>query len=391
MFTERIRGEAGAHLSRRLAMTISPDTLLRRIKASPGSATPSPRIIGIDDWAWRKGQRYGTILVDLERSRVIDLLPDRDGATLQTWLNNHPEIEIISRDRSGAYAQAGGAAAPQAKQVADRWHLFKNLRETIEHLFDRSYGKIERALVLLQLAITGENKGSAVTPTILPPAVPPAPTSRSRRQRAQEIKRTQRVERYERVRQLHQEGQSVRQIAVTTNLNRETVRRYLRAEQCPDWQPGRARPVPLDGPCAFIDRRLQEGCRNAAELHRELMEKGLRISYYAVRRFVRRRLAVLGMPRQEDRMKHRPPPRPPSAQQLAFALIRRQDERSAKEQVQLEAVRQIDEELGGGLRLAEGFAALLRKTSSQTLSTWLLEAEESACVELRICAESPSG
>jgi len=97
-------GEAGARLSRRLAMTTSPDTLLRRVKASPGGATTPPRVLGIDDWAWRKGRRHGTILIDLERSRVLDLLPDRESATLQTWLKDRPEIEIISRDRSGAYA-----------------------------------------------------------------------------------------------------------------------------------------------------------------------------------------------------------------------------------------------------------------------------------------------
>ena len=101
-------GEAGARLARRLAMHTSPDTLLRRVKAFPGSLTPPARVVGVDDWAWRKGWRYGTILIDLERRRVLDVLPDRESATLQAWLKDRPEIEIISRDRSGAYAQAAG-------------------------------------------------------------------------------------------------------------------------------------------------------------------------------------------------------------------------------------------------------------------------------------------
>ncbi len=219
-------------------------------------------------------------------------------------------------------------------------------------------------------------------PADLPPVPPQASASRSRRQQAQQVKRSQRIERYERVRQLQQQGQSTRQIARTMDLDRSTVRRYLRAEECPDWQPGRTRSVPLDSSRAFIDQRIQEGCRNAADLHRELLDQGRRISYYAVRRFVRRRLAALGVPRQEDRTTRRPT-RPPSARQLAFTVIRRPDERSAEEQARLQAVRQIDEELGGGLSLAESFVAMMRTTSPAALATWLQEAEQSGCVELR--------
>ena len=113
---------------------------------------PPPRFVGIDDWAWRKGRRYGTIIVDLERGDVIDLLPDRDAETVKKWLEDHPGIEVISRDRSSTYAQAAAEAAPKAQQVADRWHLLKNLREAIERLFERQSDAVDEAMKAAETA-----------------------------------------------------------------------------------------------------------------------------------------------------------------------------------------------------------------------------------------------
>jgi transposase len=97
-------GEAGARLAEDLACPTSPDTLLRRVKQFDGESLPEPRFVGVDDWAWRKGHNYGTILIDLERGRVIDILPGRDGAALAAWLKEHPTVEVITRDRWSAYA-----------------------------------------------------------------------------------------------------------------------------------------------------------------------------------------------------------------------------------------------------------------------------------------------
>lgn len=141
--------EAGSRLTVRLAITTSPDTLLRRVKRLNHESELPPRFVGIDDWAWRKGQRYGTILVDLDRSEVIDLLPDREAKTVTTWLSDHPHVEVISRDRSSSYAQAAAEAAPEACQVADRWHLLKNLRAAVERLFERESNAIDEAVKLL--------------------------------------------------------------------------------------------------------------------------------------------------------------------------------------------------------------------------------------------------
>lgn len=125
-------GEGGARLLRRLGMMASPSTLLRYVGSSPEDAYPQPHVVGIDDWAFRRGRRYGTMIVDLERHQVIDLLEDREAGVVRAWLERHPQIRVIARDRGGAYAEAATKGAPQAMQVADRWHLMHNLADALE-------------------------------------------------------------------------------------------------------------------------------------------------------------------------------------------------------------------------------------------------------------------
>ena len=132
-----IGGEAGARLAVKLGFIISPDTLLRRLRQSLPEETVTPRIIGVDDFAFRRCQRYGTLLVDLERRHPIDLLPDRRAKTLSMWLKAHPGIEIVTRDRAKPYANGITDSAPAAIQVADRWHLLSNLSEMLGKLLKR--------------------------------------------------------------------------------------------------------------------------------------------------------------------------------------------------------------------------------------------------------------
>ena len=125
-------GEAGARLAQSLGMPTSPDTLLRLIRAAPLPTSDPPRVIGVDDWAYKRGLRYGSLICDLERHRVVDLLPDRSADSVATWLQAHPTVTVAARDRSGLYADGIARGAPQATQVADRWHLVNNLVDALE-------------------------------------------------------------------------------------------------------------------------------------------------------------------------------------------------------------------------------------------------------------------
>src|SRR5207245_4456147 len=121
--------EVCARLAPKLGLQVSAPTLLRTLRTVSCASPASVRILGIDDWSWKKGQIYGTLLVDLERRKPIELLPDRREETVKAWLLTHPEIEVISRDRGGEYAAAAKKGAPQAQQIADKFHLLLNLRE----------------------------------------------------------------------------------------------------------------------------------------------------------------------------------------------------------------------------------------------------------------------
>lgn len=370
-------GEAGARLSHRLHMPTSPDTLLRRVKTYAEEPTPSPRVVGVDDWAWRKGRRYGTILVDLERGRVIDLLPDRDGQALKTWLKDHPDVEIITRDRSAVYAQAATEAAPQAKHVADRWHLLKNLRETIERLFERCTGVVKEIL-----APPPVPRAEEPLPSSVPVPLPEPEATASRPDVVRQARRERRQERYAAVHRLHQAKVSIRAIAKRLRMSRGAVRRYLREERCPDWQPGHARPTGVDRFRDYIDWRIREGCQNAAALHRELADRDCRVGYEAVRRFMSRRLAAAGQRRHRVNAAQAPIPQPPSARRLSYTVVRRPQEREAEEQGDLTAL-SANAELQEALGLAEGFASMARKETTTSLVEWLAKADQAASAEVR--------
>jgi len=411
-------GEAGARLTKSLAMATSPDTLLRRAKQLKDGSSPAPRFVGIDDWAWCKGQRYGTIVVDLERGDVVDLLPDREAETVKTWLNEHPGVELVSRDRWSAYAQASAEADAKPQQVADRWHLLKNLREAIERLFERQSQVIGEALRAAETSMQRAcspvvSETAEVPPTAepspagppsepgartvepgppepaepSPPAPPSEPASVSSRLQVQGAKRRRRVERFEEVHQRHRQGQSERRIARELGMSRKTVRRYLRRRSCPDRIPGRPRRSTVDAHREWIDARLAEGLTNVVELHRRLIEQGFRGSYGSVWRYVSKRLGAAGKRGERLNAASPPVPPPPSAKQLSFEWVRRPEKRKPAEQARPDAIRGGNDELKAALDLADEFAELVRKRSPGTLSDWLVRGEACLNPELRRFAE----
>src|SRR3954453_12964937 len=281
-------GEAGSRLAGRLAMPVSGDTLLRLVRASGIVVSPTPRILRVGDWAWRRGQRYGTIICDLERRRVINLLPDRTGETLASWLRQHcTDVAVVSRDRAGAYAEGIGSGAPQATQVADRWHLMVNASEALRRVLDRHSGALRRAARLclppavMSVSATGKQQ---------------AATQRDR-QRAQ--RREQRQARYEEVARLHRAGMPLRRIARRLSMARNAVRRWLRAGEAPIYRRALGSSA-LDRHLGYVERRWAEGCHNSAQLWRELHDRGFNGGYDIVRRWAirRRSLDAAGIDRQ---------------------------------------------------------------------------------------------
>jgi transposase len=387
-------GEAGARLAARTAIPTSPDTLLRRVKRRQNEPAQPPRVVGIDDWAWRKGQRYGTIIVDLERRDVLDLLPDRDTDTVAGWLKAHPGVEVISRDRSAAYVQAATAGASQAAQVADRWHLLKNLREAVERVLERHAAVVDAALQATATP-TDPVPGAAVPETgTAPPPVEPSlprppsePLPEAPRLPTEPSKRQQRIDRFEHVHDLHRRGHSANRIARELGLSRRSVFRYLRRETCPAWGLGRSRRSRLDVYREWIDARLAEDFANVAALHRQLTERGFQGSYGSVYAFVTKRLGVAGKRRERLNAAKPPVPAPPSARQLSFEWVRRAEKRQPAEQARLDALRARSEELAAALDLADGFAGLIRKRSTEPLSAWLARAEACSDPDLRRFAE----
>jgi transposase len=222
-------------------MPTSPDTLLRLVRSTPEPRDHFPEALGVDDWAIRMGRNYGTILVNLEAHRPIDLLPERSADALSNWLKNHPRVKVITRDRSNEYARGASEGAPEAIQVADRWHLAKNLREALETFLEQNRACLRAA---------AEKQTEPVAPKlpetlekIDPMSSDQAKSSINHVQSVRKptkiearrlIQREKRLERYQKVIVLHQQSVGIRAIARQLDLGRDTVRKFIRAGEFPE-------------------------------------------------------------------------------------------------------------------------------------------------------------
>jgi transposase len=309
-------GEAGARLASRLAMPVSADTLLRLIRAEPVLVTTAPRVIGIDDWAWRRGQRYGSLIVDLERNRPVDLLPDRDAQTVAAWLRSHPGAEIVARDRAGAYADGIRSGAPEAVQVGDRWHLLRNLSDALARALDKHQHNLRAATASVAEALQSVQAEPEVPSAS--PAVPPA-LDRDATRRA----------RFDEALALHAQGWSVRRIARALGVNRQTVQGWLRSRQLPMWRK-QLRGSSVDRHAGHLRGRWNEGCRNAAELRREIRQQGFRGQLRTVQRWVRQHCSadptVPGLSRTTGAWPT------PSRQRVALLVVADRERLDAREQ-----------------------------------------------------------
>ena len=242
--------------------------LLARMRTYPLTPPTTPRVLGIDDFAFRRGRRYGTIVVDLERHRPVDLLPERSAQVVAAWLTAHPGVEIISRDRGGDYAAGAREGAPDAVQIADRFHLIKNLGEVVERVVRRHAHVVEQ-----QTATTPLAHSVATAP-------PRSETQQTHDQVNDSIRR-----RYEAIHARAARGMSGEQIARELGLHRHTVERNLRLPHCPKRARHPRRPTMLDPYESYLSQRWAEGCHTARRLWREIVAQGFPGSYQPVSRF----------------------------------------------------------------------------------------------------------
>src|SRR5260370_24586913 len=214
-------GEAVARLGKKLSYPGSPDTILRLIKQTHLPTVSSPRVVGIDDWSWKRGLRYGTLICDLETNKPIDVLADRSVQTVSAWFEQRPSVEIVSRDRSSEYAAAISKGAPQAIQVADLWHIAKNLAESVQTLLARCRAEIRRGVQGQAIPEQAREERESMQEQARRPA-------RSRSVAlAREGRRAQKLDRYEQMRELHQQGVKVADIASRMEIGDRTIHRWL--------------------------------------------------------------------------------------------------------------------------------------------------------------------
>jgi transposase len=349
-----LAGRAGSRLAAALGMTAGRTCMLRLLMALPAPQAGTARVLGVDDFAFRRGRVYGTILIDVETGRPVDLLPDREAGTLADWLRAHPGSEVICRDRAGAYADGARQGAPGAEQVADRWHIYHNLSGHVEKAAARHRGCLaepaggpEPEDAGGQPAVPGRQQ--AAPPAAALPAQEPALAVRTR-------------QRHEQVQALRAQGIGIKPIMRETGLARETVRRFYRAATA-DELLGGGRPSLLDDYQPYLHQRWNEGCTSIRRLHAELKQRGYTGSYGAVANYV--------LPFRRAGAAPPAVPAPPRARDLARWILADPGNLGDDEKSRLAQARERCPHLDALAGHVTGFAKILTGLHGDRLDDWI--------------------
>lgn len=361
-------GRLGVRVTDRLGIPISRQTILRRIMALPTEPVGEVVELGIDDFSFRRGRKFGTILVNLQTRQVIDVLADRKAETAAAWMAAHPEIELVSRDRGTDYASAATTGAPQAVQCADRFHVLKNLGEALEGCLAR------------HLAAKRKTQMQEPLEECAPIGEAPRPVRRSPKvERKQLTYREERLARYEQVVALRQRGMSHAAIAKRVGMGEGTVSNWLAAGTYPETTRG-PYTSRIDPYLPYLFERWDSGGHNMVQLHQELTARGYKGSYASVRDHIIRRLPDGKKNGAKDRcLVALPLP----SKQATFLFLRQPEELDEEEREQLQELRQLSEEVDLAYDLVQQFAKMLRTRTGEKLDTWLAQAQASQIPELR--------
>ena len=383
-------GKAGVRLSQRWGLAVSRNTLLRLLRRQPAPARPTPTVLGVDDFALRKRQTYGTVLIDLERRQPVALLPDWTAETVAQWLREHPGVEVIARDRSSASAEGARQGASSATQVADRFHLLQNLAEALQQVFAVQRPALDAVNETLHQQPVLLPDGVAAVP--VPPRATPAPAQQRVVQRQA---RRQRV--YEQVWTLHRQGWTGAAIAQHTGLSLRTVRRDLRTTTFTGRKRRGDRGHSLLNPYKLsLLERWNAGCYTAMRLFRELQQRGYAGGYGAVAAYARRLRQAQGLPPGHRRARQplpavaEPPCQPLTPRRATWLVLRREAQRTDAEAQQLTQLRAQSAEVAKAIDLAQDFTPLVRQRQPDALDPWLQRATASALAALQRFAKGLS-
>ncbi len=360
MIALALAGRAGARLAPGLDLTAGRSSMLRLVMALPDPQTGTVTVLD-DDFAFRRGRNYGTILVNAETGEPVDLLRDREAGTFAGWLKEHPGTQVNCRDRAGAYADGARQGAPEAQQVADRWHLYRNLSGHVEKAVARHRGCLAEPAPEPE---PDEAGGQAPVPDLQQAAAGAA----SRRAEESALA-TRTRQRYEQVQALRAQGQGIKPIMRQTGLAKETVRRFYRAATVDELlaKVRGGRPSLLDDYKPYLHQRWNEGCTSVRQLHAELRGRGYRGGYGTIRNYVQ--------PFREPGAAPPAVPAPPKTRDVTSWILTDPDHLDDDKKAKLAQIRSRCPHLDVLAGHVTEFAKILTGLDSSRLDAWLAAVE----------------